>query len=337
MVTAIAQRVRDVQAGESQGMRQLQVMPILGRSHEVPVYHLLTPENVKKVKVTEVSAGGHVPVLKVHNGLDERVYLMDGQELVGAKQNRILNTDVMVPAGSTIEIPVSCVEQGRWHYRSRTFSPGGSASYQVRRGKSVRVHDSLKRKLGHDADQGAVWDEVGHLLDVSGASSPTGALEAAYETRQAELAALRADLELPDQAVGLAMFRGGQLLGIDLFDRHGTLAYFWQSLVDSYAIDCLHEAFDPEQPAHEQPQEAVAAALTHASEGDWEGFDPPGEGKDYRLDDPQFAGSALVWEEQVVIHLQLFPRPAQTEDDQADEAARFRPRVRRRYGGDTAQ
>ena len=55
-----------------------------------------------------------MPELVVENPLDERVLLYDGEELVGAKQNRILNVSVLVEAKSTLTIPVSCVEQGRW-------------------------------------------------------------------------------------------------------------------------------------------------------------------------------------------------------------------------------
>jgi hypothetical protein len=45
-----------------------------------------------------------------------------GEELVGSKQNRIVNTTMLIQAKSTPVIPVSCVEQGRWNYRSPRFS-----------------------------------------------------------------------------------------------------------------------------------------------------------------------------------------------------------------------
>jgi hypothetical protein len=41
----------------------------------------------------------------------------DGEQLVGAKQNRILNMTVLVAAETEVTIPVSCVERGRWGYR----------------------------------------------------------------------------------------------------------------------------------------------------------------------------------------------------------------------------
>jgi hypothetical protein len=50
------------------------------------------------------------------------VLILDGEELVGAKQNRIVNTTILVAAGAEIVIPVSCVEQGRWTYKSDAFS-----------------------------------------------------------------------------------------------------------------------------------------------------------------------------------------------------------------------
>ena len=69
--------------------------------------------------VEEVDEGGSVPDLRVRNTGDERVLFLEGEELVGAKQNRVLNTSVLVAAGSKLKIPVSSVEQGRWRYRSR--------------------------------------------------------------------------------------------------------------------------------------------------------------------------------------------------------------------------
>src|SRR3954466_7738374 len=105
------------------------------------MYEVLRPETLGLVKVTEVSEAGSVPELQVENGLDLAVFLMDGQELVGAKQNRILNTDVLVPARSTLRIPVSCVEQHRWRHVSATFSAGGSASHRTRSSKLSRVHE----------------------------------------------------------------------------------------------------------------------------------------------------------------------------------------------------
>ncbi len=58
-----------------------------------------------RARVTEVSEAGSVPFLQVANGADRPLLLLDGEELIGAKQNRILNTTVLVAARTEVTIP----------------------------------------------------------------------------------------------------------------------------------------------------------------------------------------------------------------------------------------
>ena len=54
-----------------------------------------------------------------------RVLFLEGEELVGAKQNRILNTSVLIAAHTKSKIPVSCVEAGRWGYKTAISARAG--------------------------------------------------------------------------------------------------------------------------------------------------------------------------------------------------------------------
>jgi hypothetical protein len=322
MLECLNKRVQDLRPDGPQGTR-LTAVPILGPSRSEPAYQILTPANLDKIQVTEISDAGSVQVLKVINLLPVSVFLMDGQELIGAKQNRILNTDVMVPAGATINIPVSCVEQHRWHHTSDAFSPGRSASHRIRKAKAERVRASLRENRGHDANQTAVWDEVAQTSTHAGAASPTGALADAYQHREEDLNHFRTEIKLPDETVGAAVFRRGELLGLDLFDRHSTLAYFWSGLADSYAIDALAEPIEIQGAGRSVESGAVRAVLDQVAAGRWESFATPGEGRDWRLDDPRIAAAALVCADDAVIHLQVFPKDAANPE--------WRPRIRRPY------
>ncbi len=308
---AIATRARAMSADRSQG-KHLRFVPIRGQSAIAPKYELLRPETLARVIVTEISEAGCVAELSVKNLLDVPVFLMDGQELIGAKQNRILNTDVFVPRKSKLKIPVSCVEAGRWGYVGAAFSAGKAASHHVRAAKLQRVHENLRSRGQHDADQGAVWDEVAQSIAHANVNSPTSALSDAYTARHEDLQRFRNDLRLPDVAVGVAVFSGQQFQGLDLFDRHSTLQFFWESIVDSYAVDLMNEPVDPANPATDDGR-VVRDMLEQAAGASWERFDSPGQGKEWRLSHGGIAGAALVWNARVVLHLQLFPESTSPE------------------------
>ena len=54
-------------------------------------------------RITEVSRGGSVPELAFENSSAEKILLVDGDELAGAKQNRIVNLGAY--AGATVHSP----------------------------------------------------------------------------------------------------------------------------------------------------------------------------------------------------------------------------------------
>ena len=307
MVAAIQQRTKSVSPTTAQPAAELKIIPITGLSSSDPPYRLLDKTSLEAVRVTETSEQGTVPELIVENTLDFMVFLMDGQELIGEKQNRILNTDVLVPAKSRIRIPVSCVEQGRWSRTSRGFTPGKSASHRTRSNKMRRVRTSLEQSKTHDADQGKVWDEVAFSLNCSDSRSPTRALSDAYIARNKQIEQARAKLSLPDDAVGLAVVSGDALMGVDLFDRHSTCQHYWQNLVDSYLLDPVQPGptvAGPESPEAELVQEVLSQLESTA----WRSHDSPGAGVDQRLSTERLEASALVWEDKTVVHLQAFPQ-----------------------------
>src|SRR3954471_706558 len=160
----------DVSVGDPIRYESLFVFPLFSPPEGV-VDYLLSDEAIASGSVTveEVSEGGSVPDLLVTNAGDSRVLFLEGEELRGAKQNRVLNTSVLVAAHSKTPIPVSCVEQGRWRYRTKHFSSGGShSSSKLRRHLKESVTRSLKSGQGHTSDQGAVWTEVGRQMDSLG-------------------------------------------------------------------------------------------------------------------------------------------------------------------------
>ena len=119
----LGQSFDELRIGPLQGFLNLAVAPLISGKKSGPDY-LTLREALRDdlVDVVEVSEGGSVPDLRVVNKSPaHNVLLIDGEELLGAKQNRVLNTTVLVAANTQVLVPVSCTEQGRWSYKSSKF------------------------------------------------------------------------------------------------------------------------------------------------------------------------------------------------------------------------
>jgi hypothetical protein len=146
------------QLGEPVKHRGIVVGPLFPRHDPVAAYLTLDEALAGGLRIRETSKAGSVPELVVENPLASRVLLYDGEEIVGAKQNRILNVSVLVEAKTTLRIPVSCVEQGRWHDVSASFAAASNISHaHVRRRKAEA---QAAQPLARDIAQSEVWDEV---------------------------------------------------------------------------------------------------------------------------------------------------------------------------------
>ncbi|HXF74304.1 MAG TPA: DUF6569 family protein, partial [Actinomycetota bacterium] len=176
-VEVVRELVGALRAGEPKAAGGLALVPVFGGRRAGG--YLLAEEAIAAglLEVGELG-GGVVPELVVRNRAPQPVLLLEGEHLVGAKQDRALNVSVLVPASSELPIPVSCVEAGRWAYRSerrlsveRTFSSPG-----VRRVKTSSVAARRRTVGDRRSDQGAVWGAVEARLAASGTRSPTSSL-----------------------------------------------------------------------------------------------------------------------------------------------------------------
>ncbi len=248
--------------------------------------------------IEEISESGSVPDLLVENKGDVRVLFLEGEELVGAKQNRILNTSVLIAAHTKLKIPVSCVEQGRWGYRSRYFGSSGSHSpSKLRRALRASVSMNVMENRGHTSDQGAVWNEVACLQAAHAVESDTAAMSDAFDTYQDRIASFRENLKYVDGATGVAVAIGGKIVTLDVFDKPLTCRKVWDRLLSSVVFDAL-EAGQTDHYASVADVEQLVAAV-----GDlpWEQAEPVGEGDEYRAESKRGDhASALAFEDTVV-------------------------------------
>ena len=126
----------------------LTIVPLLGTSSSAPDYDTLDAALARgTLQITEVTESGSVPEIKVLNTGQRPVLIIDGEELVGAKQNRTVNISILIPPAADVIVPVTCVETGRWNRQSRGFASSSRTHYAAgRAAKSAQVSESLRRE-----------------------------------------------------------------------------------------------------------------------------------------------------------------------------------------------
>lgn len=295
MERLITDFLTSIEFGEAQACKNMSIVPLFLPDVRGPEYITLREAlSEKLLTVTEVDDAGLVPELNVVNGGDISVLLLGGEELFGAKQNRVLNTSVLVPPGSETVIPVSCTEQGRWFYTSDLFSESGIVlNPSLRKIKTQSVTTSLKSARRFRSDQDAVWNGIHELSKRAEFLSSTDALKDIVESRDEDLEEYADAFELLAGQRGLFVCVNGKAVGLDLVSQESAYRNYHRKLIKSYAMDAAVENIGSTEIAS---LEKVKKFLQEAICCSHRKYRSRGLGWDYRFEGETLAGSALVCE-----------------------------------------
>lgn len=308
----------------------LTVFPLTApaRNH---VRYLLLEEGLRtgQVAVREVNENGSVPELAVANRSGDPVLIVDGEELVGAMQNRIVNLSLLIPAKRTTVIPVSCVEAGRWCHGGHDFAVTERVQFgRGRAGRLRSVQRAMRTSGGRHSDQGQVWNAIEQKADRMRAHSPTGAMSEIYERHGPALDEYVEKLAAGPGQTGALFAIGENEFGLDLFSRSDAFARFFPKLVRSYAID----AMDRLRPGTPADKIAARGFLDRLRRGAFDAHPASALGHDVGIAANEAIGGALVVDG-CTLHLTAFSdraRAAGPESENYLSSRQRRERLRRR-------
>ena len=299
MTTSVLERFGQVRVGAAATHAGVTVFPLFGSQQGSATYVILANARAAgAVDVAELEQASVGMLVAINRGMLP-VLILDGEELVGGRQNRIVNSSVLLPSGRTA-LPMSCVEHGRWHERGAAFSSSESSHPSLRRAKAAQVSDALRTRGAHEADQGQIWTDIAVRHNRERITSTTGALADLRDQRRDQLVACEAALPYPVGAIGMIVAIGGGIVSLDLFDAPETARVFWPQLVRAAALDGL--AVPAGTPI------ALSRAirmLRRVRKTRLTPFHFPGLGVDMRVAGNGVIGSVLVYEG-VVVHAALF-------------------------------
>lgn len=238
---------------ESQKYKNMEVIPV--KLNNIGNKDYLTLRRGIKagfVEITECEMSTVGAVL-ARNNSNIPLVLIDGDEIVGAKQNRIMNRSLLVPPKTTMSVSVSCTEQGRWHYGREArgyddginYSNGPSREFYENFDCSQYAADfstrsSKSRNLFENIDcQSTVWDSIRNLENKTAFRSRTSALNDNYENHRAVHDNYLKHFKLEYGQSGAIFIINGQIKGFELF--HNPLIYqdYHEKIFRSYIMEAM--------------------------------------------------------------------------------------------------
>jgi hypothetical protein len=295
----------------------LSVFPLRSAARHATAAYLVLDDALAtgRFPITEVSEAGLVPQLLAINDTGSQVFLLDGEELVGAKQNRVLNLSIMLAPKSKTEIPVSCVEAGRWRAESDSFRTEQRVQFARGRARKIeQVSRSLRMRGEAMSDQIAIWNEISEKSARMDVQSPTGAMAALFESRNDDFRNYLDAIPTFDGQIGAAYAIGETLLGIDVFDSDATFTKLAPKLLSSYALD----AMEVERLGAPPDSSVVNAFIQSVRAAAHQPSTTVGIGEMVRLSAEDLVGAALQVDG-CCVHLAAFRRQA-FEDHRRDQS-----------------
>lgn len=294
--------------GDPQISGPLAVFPIFGPRPRVR-YRSLGQAVKRGAFVTEVDEHGSVNDVLICNASDEALLLYEGEVIIGARQNRVIDQPVLVPAGVELRVPVSCVEQGRWDHgqRAAKFRPSSQAADPAMR-RVKRASANLRAATRGEArpEQTEVWREVDERLRVHQVASPSAAFTDLFDAKRSALDDLTQPVRALDGQIGAVAEIAGSPVALDLVSRPRVFADLLPRLASGYALQALEARhttrFGTGGTSNLAAQEFLDAVLSAGRR--W--LPTPGMGDAFVPMGPRITGSGLRAEGELIA-LSAFP------------------------------
>jgi hypothetical protein len=305
-ITVMQEFLMNLRMGEKQMFANMVIYPLF-MEREAKTRYLTLKEALEKdvLVVTEKDHNGSVPELRAINKGKKRILLLDGEELQGAKQNRILNTSILLKKESETIIPVSCTESGRWNYRSREFLDSDAmAPPDIRKKKVASVSNSLAYNKSFRSDQREVWNSIEDYFDMPASEAPTRAMKVGFTKKADEVKNYLEAFRYMEGQKGMIVFINGRVEGVEYVSSAKAFGQLYAKLLKSYAMEADRQR---KKYREDDDVETIEQFIARIRNSQVTKFKSPGHGYDYRLTGEDITGNSLVYKKEI-IHFACFAK-----------------------------
>ena len=259
-----------------------------------------------QVQISEVNKEGLLTKLSVSNKSSDNIIILNGELIIGTqiRQDRIVDSTVLIPGYATVLINTFCGEQYRWSPRlSNKISTSESLYFSSGRANNAA---DINTKL---SKQCRIWSEISEKISDFNVKSFTNSVDQIYKKKKVNVEEIVNFFKIPTEAVGVALGINHQLVNIDIFSNNCMLQIYLPKIIRSIALDSfkkiskksylkkkdVHRFLRQIHQANKQKRKVVEGAL----------------GEELQFNSESVAGSILYHKEQTV-HFSAFVKENKT-------------------------
>ena len=187
-----------------------------------------------QVQISEVNKKGLVTKLSVSNKSSDNIIILNGELIIGTqiRQDRIVDSTVLIPGYATVLINTFCGEQYRWSPRlSNKISTSESLYFSSGRANNAA---DINNKLNK---QCRIWSEISEKISDFNVKSFTNSVGQIYKKKKVNVEEIVNFFKIPSEAVGVALGINNQLVNIDIFSNNCMLQIYLPKIIRSIALD----------------------------------------------------------------------------------------------------
>ena len=274
------------------------VLFYLSNQKKIVNNYITFPEAFSKnlVNVEEVNNEGVVRYLKVTNISDQKLLILDSEQIIGngIKQNRVVDSTTLIPEFTSVTLKVSCCEKNRWSPAiANTLSI--SKSLYFSKGRTSSSVDIFKNQK---TDQFKIWDEISDKMKEFKSKSFTGSLEDIYNMKEDNFEEIVKYFNPEENDVGVAIAIGSRLVSLDIFINNNLLKVYLSKIIRSVVLDSYkknyYQNFINEKNVHK------LLRLIEQSEKKMHKTQSGCLGEEIRFNSDQVVGSCLYFENKML-------------------------------------
>ena len=259
-----------------------------------------------QVQISEVNKKGLLTKLSVSNKSSNNIIILNGELIIGTqiRQDRIVDSTVLIPGYATVLINTFCGEQYRWSPKlSNKISTPESLYFSSGRANNAADTNTKLSK------QCRIWSEISEKISDFNVKSFTNSVDQIYKKKKVNVEEIVNFFKIPSEAVGIALGINHQLVNIDIFSNNCMLQIYLPKIIRSIALDSfkkiskrsylkkkdVHRFLRQIHQANKQKRKVIEGTL----------------GEELQFNSESVAGSILYHKEQTV-HFSAFVKENKT-------------------------